>query len=120
MTSACSPAAFAARRCAEFLQPCVRCVRRAPLNGAVQGDHTLAERRQFGAAIDISAGVRNGDRLLEHRIEHRKELPRALVRHVQRARGGGERPQAPDLFEQYHLAGSKAVHAEIDADSEPG
>jgi len=112
-----STGAFAAGGARELRQPSACRLRRVRLDGAVLGDHALAERGQLGAAIDIAAGMGERDRLLEHRIENYKPLPGARVGHVQRARRGGKRPATADLLKQRHLAsvnvGLKLTHFDL-------
>jgi len=78
-TRARSAADTAARGGAQLLQARTRRAGCAALDRAVERNHAFAELREFRASVEIAAGVRNGDRVIEHRIDHRQKLPGALV-----------------------------------------
>jgi len=107
---------FAAHCVAQSFEPRACGLGRTPFDRTVKRDHALAERRQFGAAVEIASWMSDRNRRIEHRVQLCQQLPRALVRHLQHPRRARERALPADLFQQRHLARSEPTRTKIDAD----
>src|ERR1700682_3096804 len=89
------------------------------LDGAVVANKLDAARRQHGAAAGSAAGLCEDQRLGEALVDFGHQLPGALVGHVHRTAGSGDRAFAGDALEQRHLARAQpALLVEIDAVAE--